>query len=69
MCYYRKGGLLSQNILYFQGGETSFSHKRDTPRRNILGVRHQIAVILDTACYVLDINIYIYSQNIPILNW
>lgn len=61
MCFYRKGGLLSQNSLDFQGGETFLSHKKDH-QENMLGVRHQTAAILNTAHYVLDVkkkNIYV----------
>lgn len=38
------------------------SPTRDTTKRDMLGVRHQIAVILDTAHDVLDIYIYVLTD-------
>lgn len=60
VCFYRKGGLLSQNSLDFQGGETTFSYKRDHQEK--YAWCYQITVILDTAHYILDIR---YIKILP----
>lgn len=38
------------------------SPTRETTKRNMLGVGHQTAIILDIAYYVLDINLYVVPE-------